>query len=524
MMLSLFACGEDADGDSNVDGDTDTTAPDGDTEDIDGDADQTDGDITDGDSSITDGDDDGSVADGDDETESAENSEEEVAEGTYLDPWTVMPSSELPPLRDWTIKKGIVHCHSPYSHDACDDEPFIEGVRNEVCFEDCRFGMCDTRQDFVFLSDHSTLYADYEYPEVLLYKEGDTLIERNEMPVANRVDCGDGHNVIVSAGTETDMMPIGIEHHTGDTPEARKAIYGSAKLEGETDNQARARCIDVLHEAGAKVFLQHTEGWDIETILELDIDGLENYNLHQNLMDNMGAAIELAFKLEMEPETLPEVEMLLITVFQESDKDLERWSKTLAVKPMPAIVATDAHRNTFDGITPDGERLDSFRRMMHWFSNYVLVPQGETDDLIIKNAIAKGRMYNSFDYLGYPVGFDFHAEIGETVYEMGDNVPDGDITLKLTRPGIYKLNPNGPQPLFSTRILKADAEGTWTEVASGEADLSVTVGKGVYRAEVRMVPEHLRAWLGPEADTYMNEMIWIYSNPIYVGMDYFDEE
>ena len=41
-------------------------------------------------------------------------------QGPFSDPHTVMPTSELGPLRDWVIYRGIVHSHSPYSHDACD--------------------------------------------------------------------------------------------------------------------------------------------------------------------------------------------------------------------------------------------------------------------------------------------------------------------------------------------------------------------------------------------------------------------
>ena len=165
--------------------------------------------------------------------------------GPTHDPWTVVASSELPSPRSWVTVRGIVHAHSPYSHDACDGEPFIEGVRNEQCFEECRFGMCDTRQDFVFMTDHDDLFAQYEYPEVLLYKDGDTLIERGGKPVANRINCGDGHEVILAAGTETAMMPIGIEYHLGDTLEEREDAYG----------EVSESAVVALQAAGALVFL-----------------------------------------------------------------------------------------------------------------------------------------------------------------------------------------------------------------------------------------------------------------------------
>jgi hypothetical protein len=417
-----------------------------------------------------------------------------------------MSTSELEPLRDWVIHRGIVHSHSPYSHDACDDEPFIGGVRNEQCYRECREGMCLTAQDFVFLTDHDDLFAEYEYPEVLLYKEGDLLIERGGKPVANRLQCPGGSQVIVAAGTETEMMPIGLEHHVGETIAERRAAY----------NASGPEAVRALQDAGALVFLQHTEGWDIDTILSLPIDGIECFNLHYNLLQNVGAALEMLVALDEDPDSVPIPELGIITVFVENHLDLERWAIASLERPTPAIIATDVHRNTFPAPTWDGERIDSFRRMMHWFSNYVLVPPGELDDRILKEAIAKGRMYGGFDYLGYPVGFDFHGEAGGNVYEMGDHPPDG-VELIVTLPEVYKLDPDATPPTVTGRILKARDDGTWEEVDSGDGDLACTAGPGVYRAEVRTVPRHLKEWLGSESRRWLVEYIWIYSNPIYVG-------
>jgi hypothetical protein len=429
--------------------------------------------------------------------------------GPTHDPWTVVASSELPSPRGWVTVRGIVHAHSPYSHDACDGEPFIEGVRNEQCFEECRFGMCDTRQDFVFMTDHDDLYAYYEYPEVLLYKDGDTLIERDGKPVANRINCGDGHEVILAAGTESGMMPIGIEYHLGDTPQERETAYNDESEEG----------ILALQAAGALVFLQHTEGWEIDTILNLPIDGIECYNLHFNLLDNWGVALQLALAMDEDPESVGTIELAFLAIFKENQADMLRWSQAVMQKPMPAVLATDSHRNVFDNPSPDGERLDSFRRMMHWFSNYVLVPAGPLDDAVLKQAIAKGRMYGAFDCMGYPQGFDFYA-VGSQDYEMGDQIPAGEsVTLHLSIPTVFRLDPDGPAPVISGRILKAN-DGEWEEVSSGDADLAYTAGPGVYRAEIHMVPEHLRPWVGPITEEFVKEAVWIYSNPIYVGMQY----
>ena len=421
----------------------------------------------------------------------------------------VMPSSELPglPGRDWVVLRGIIHEHSPYSHDACDGNPRPDGERNEACFQDVRHGMCATRQDFVFLTDHDDLYAYFEYPEVLLYAEGDTLIERNGDPVANRVSCGDGHEVIVAAGTESAMMPIGLEHHVGDTLEQRMEAY----------NTVDATTIHRLQDAGGLVFLQHTEEWSDEEVLGLPIDGIEMYNTHFNLEDNMQKVLELVLMLVNEPENLPAGDVALLPVFEENEADLAHWARAVLQRRMVAILATDAHQNVIDEIMPDGDRLDSFRRLMRWFSNYVLVPPGPVDDAVLKDAIAEGRLYGAFDYLGYPLGFDFHAEADATIYEMGEEVPaGGTVTLTVTRPTVWHLDPDGPQPVITCRLLRAETGGVWQEVDSAEGDLHYTASPGVYRAEVRILPNHLRPWLGQDPDRFLAERVWIYANPIYV--------
>jgi hypothetical protein len=430
--------------------------------------------------------------------------------GPAHDPWTVIPSAELGAPRGWTLQRGIIHTHSPYSHDACDDHPFIDGVRDEECFEDVRDGMCQTAQDFVFLTDHDDLFAYHEYPDVLLYATGDELIERDGLPVANRLACPEGHHVIVSAGTESAMMPIGLEHHVGDTLEERMAAY----------NEISPEAVERLKDAGAVALVHHTEEWDLDTLISLPLDGIEIYNVHFNLMDNMGAAIKMYGLMRSDPDALPAIELALLAVFQENTRDLFRWSKLVELRPTAGILATDSHRNVFQAESPDGERLDSFRRLMHWFSNYVLVRgEGGVDDRLLKDAIRHGRVYGAFDVLGYPQGFDFHATQGEAVHELGDRLASAEgVHLVLTLPRVARQDPAGPQAEISGRILKS-ADGEWLEVASGDgATVEVDAEVGVYRAEVHITPHHLTAWLGATPEDFLHDWVWVYSNAIYVGM------
>jgi len=169
----------------------------------------------------------------------------------------------------------------------------------------------------------------------------------------------------------------------------------------------------------------------------------------------------------------------------------------------------------------DGERVDSFRRMMMWFSNHLLVrpkTDGSWDDRDLKDALRAGRLYGAFEVMGYPEGFDYHAEVGDQAYEMGDEVPLADQpVLHVSRPSVRNLDPNREPPVLKLRILRAITNG-FEEVASGDDALTFTPTQpGAYRAEVRMVPLHLREDLHNDATTVLaHDYVWIYANPIYV--------
>ncbi len=428
----------------------------------------------------------------------------------HYNPWEIVPSADIPAPRGWILRRGIIHAHSTYSHDACDGDPFIDGERNEQCFEELREALCTTEQDFIFLTDHDDLFADYEYPEVLLYEDGDTLVERGGLPVANTMDCA-GRPVIIAAGTESGTMPIGLEHHVGDTPEERTAAYNDVTREG----------VQAYRDAGALAFVQHAEEWELDTLIELQLDGIEIYNLHHNMIDALDVVVLMLIDSNDRPWRVPVPELGFIPLWRENEVDIAHWSHLLMIRRQVGILATDVHRNTLSGESLDGERYDSYRRMMRWFSNYVLLPSGPVDDAALKQAIGHGRLYGAFDSFGYPTGFDFHARSGGTVYEMGDEVPEGEtVELVLSIPGVMHLDPAGPQATIRGRILRA-SDGEWDEVAEGSEDLSYEAGPGAYRAEVLIYPEHVRLWMGTLADEYLaDEKVWIYSNPIYVATAY----
>jgi hypothetical protein len=185
-------------------------------------------------------------------------------------------------------------------------------------------------------------------------------------------------------------------------------------------------------------------------------------------------------------------------------------------------MGTDAHRNTLPLLLQDGERGDSFRRLMLWFSNHLLVEpkrDGSWDDRDLKDALRAGRLYGAFELMGYPVGFDFHAAVDGENFPMGSDVSLADQPLlEVHMPEIQNLQMDREPPMLTARILRA-VENGFEEVASGPGDVSFAPQvAGAYRAEIRILPLHLREDMGTDDDELLaHDYVWIYSNAIYVG-------
>lgn len=434
-------------------------------------------------------------------------------------PWKAglaLPSPTSPDLRGMIDRRGILHAHSVYSHDACDDAPMPGGVPDEACLADLRDGVCSVKHDFLLLTDHNGSFAEHEFPDVLLYRpeKGDVLVERAGGPVASRLSCGGGRSVLVLAGTESASMPVGLEGHVAATPAERSAVY-----------QAKdAAAIGKLKAQGAVALAQHTETWTVDELSTLPLDGFEMYNLHANTFYAADVALSLWGRVKAADATLPSPDLVFLELFRENDIYLNPWGSTLArgVKRV-TVLATDSHRNSFPDKMADGERIDGYRRMMSWFSNHLLVraeADGSWDDRHLKEALRAGRLYGVFEAMGFASGFDYHAEAGGGLSEMGAEVALSDAPrLVVKKPSLVRLDPSRMAPELKLRLLRA-RDGGFDEVASGAGDLSFAPAlPGAYRAEVRMVPLHLREDLGGDADKVLDgvhDRVWIYSNAIYV--------
>jgi hypothetical protein len=436
-------------------------------------------------------------------------------------PWTPGTTYETArglTSRGFLDRRGLVHAHSVYSHDACDGEPVdANGVRNAQCFEDFRRDFCTSKHDFVMLTDHGESFADTEFPETLLYRaeRGDQLIQRDGQPVANWAACADGRKQLILGGTETATLAVGLEGHVGATPQERHDIYGKASAESLEAEKAKH----------GVALAMHTEDWTVEQLGTLPFDGFEMYNLHANVRFTpygMNAAAQLLGRLLEGDKTLGNPNLVFLNFFYEDPRYLGKWGTLLSnnIKRVTTM-GTDCHRNAFSQQMSDGDRVDSYRRMMIWFSNHLLVKakaDGSYDDRDLKDALRNGRLYGAFEAHGYPVGFDYIAESKGTVSEMGSEVALADSpVLKVAMPKVDNLDPKRTPPALTIRILRAINDG-WEEMKTGTSDVAFTPTQaGAYRAEVRIVPNHLKEDLGGDAETLLaHDYVWIYSNPIYV--------
>ena len=85
--------------------------------------------------------------------------------------------------------RGIVHLHSPYSHDACDGMPrSATGVPNEPCLEHLRAALCTARIDYAALTDHDDSMADEDYLALFHTRPGDAaVLDSSGAQIASRI-------------------------------------------------------------------------------------------------------------------------------------------------------------------------------------------------------------------------------------------------------------------------------------------------------------------------------------------------
>lgn len=408
-----------------------------------------------------------------------------------------------------------MHVHSVYSHDACDGEPQLNGKINEKCLADLREAICRNHIDIVFLTEHlDHLTATRDLSAVLNIQQDDVAIRHQGRIVGSRQRCRDGHEAHVYLGAENYVSSIGLVAHPHADAPALKRFYSAYNRKE----------IDDLRRDGALIVVPHAERGNVslQRMQEMQPDLIEAYNLHANLSAKRRGALKVverglaASQFLLNPYLEPD--LIFLALLDEDEIALTKWSQAAAEMRLAGVLAVDAHQNLPAIKMIDGERVDSYRRTMRWFSNFVEV-DGRFDRDAVLAALKGGKVFMVFEAFGTPNGLEFHALEGDKAHAMGETVSadrSGDVSLVLKCPQVAGLPASTPQPQRDLLILRATGAG-WKEVArSRDADLHYVIKEpGTYRGEVRIRPTHLARYLAG-ARTLIRDVPWIYANPIYV--------
>lgn len=436
-------------------------------------------------------------------------------------PHELTSASVMGAPRGFTTRRVIVHSHSVHSHDACDGHPYVDGGPNEPCLQSFRRAMCRVRVDAVFLTEHAGLMAEGPFNRVMQLRDGDEPVMEGGSIVGFYSRCADGHRTLWLPGAENELMPLALRRH----PDAINGDLGAAY---HADDAAGVRR---FHEAGALVAVAHVEQRTIGELRAISPDIVEVYNVHANLAPNIALMAnpeanngqQLVDTLRFQGAANPlEPDFAFLAFFAENTSDLGKWAQLWSDgRNVPGVAASDAHENTFMAVMSDGERGDSYRRIFRFFSNEVLV-RGDLTRASVIEGLSSGRSYVAFEALGTPEGFSCVARTRDGAdHEMGSTVRMADEpALVLRAPTLHAPLMGDPSPTVEMRVYRAEAGAwvmaqRWQDPASmGELRWSVP-SVGVYRVEVRMVPEHARSRL-PGMERLVHDMPWIYGNPIRV--------
>ncbi|HUP20281.1 MAG TPA: hypothetical protein VM778_10060 [Gemmatimonadota bacterium] len=460
------------------------------------------------------------------------------ADGVPAWPDTLPGAASFGAPRGFTPARAILHLHSFWSHDACDGEPFDPetGEPDLECHARLRAALCAANVDVAYVTDHDRhVWRARSMEEALYHRPGDVLVpaEAGGPPVANRIACaGDGGGVLLRAGSEALLMTIGLDSLPAVADSiARRDWF--RRIGPDAPERFRAH--------GAVVLFPHPEDASLAEIAALGPDLIEVYNPHANFapkhresqgLSRLGAIFGL---LPFYTRTTPaHPDLALLAIFHANRSAIDRWDALLAAgRRVYGYGASDAHENALPWPMSDGLRGDAYARMIPWVTNALLVPDGDEAARVaaLEDAVRAGRFYVTIEAWGTPSGFDFHLETPDGGVEMGGAAsfaPGQRLVVEPPRvvlggfavDTVAALEP----PEVRLRLIRIAPGGGREIVAEGPRPMVHPVdAPGAYRVEVAVVPRHLAPYLGGHAGKYLREVVWIYSNPIFVTAPPVDE-
>jgi hypothetical protein len=321
-------------------------------------------------------------------------------------------------------------------------------------------------------------------------------------------------------------------------------VYPTMSLHGVKPATPQGFC-DLVRGRGGLMFVSHLEermDWSIR-----GVTGVEIYNSHADVKDEkkLVAAIKNPLWLVQAAELFRKYPQESFSAPQDYPADyLKRWDELCQTAPHTGVSANDAHQNI--GLTirwSDGDKarvedalgkklidldfafipgsdawrkgkkvgdelfrllLDPYECSLKHVGTHLLLAQGEEgpgtgdrgnglNEKSVREALEAGRAFIAFDWLADSTGFDFAAVADSKRHEMGSQIPlSGGLMLRgqSPLPVHWRLVCNG-------KVIE-ESDGRTLEYKASES--------GNYRAE---------AWL----DVAGERMIWVLSNPVYVGKE-----
>lgn len=470
--------------------------------------------------------------------------------------------------RGYEELRVIIHIHSAYSHDGCDDEGLdADGLPDWTCVRRMKAALCRERVAVAFMTDHPSHMRDQPFSD-LLYAEtdaGDELVLHEGEPFAVRYRCPtgqggpDGRVVLVPGFEGTHTMPIGLRRHLDN-----HAHYG-VSLKDSTDPALIDDLAADVRGRGGLLTVAHSEQDDLaaSVIAAHDIPAMELYNFHANfnevLGDDLAAAI---FALEdfLDPAApIPHPDLVaLVMLASYPTAALSKWREVSFVRPITAFAGSDVHENVLlpaicaspgvcDGLAfdypnlvafletggpvvhSDGDRIDSYGRVFRWVQNRLWVRPGEASLAGAEAALEAGRNVVVFEVLGDAPGVALLALTGDeaapTYHDTGATVrvDDGAVlwarSPDLPAPGRNARWTSGEGAELEATVWRTDADGstaalTWSEPGTW---VSLPLDRpGAYQLEVTVVPRHLVDELGPASALAERTFRWVETNAIRV--------
>jgi hypothetical protein len=430
---------------------------------------------------------------------------------------TLNRSRVTPGYHHYSVARTSIHMHSYLSYDSCTE------IDPAKCKSDLRSALCKNQIDFVALTDHPNHMAENEFSTLLLQSPGDTPITENGNLIGNQLNCPDSHSVLITAGFENELMPIGMSRHLTDNLAQRETLY----TKRTPDIVSRLK-----KETHALVMMPHTEtkSKDIELLSQLNLDGIEIYNLHANVNPQMRAH-DLGFTYFnglidilvywIDPSGQQEPDLAFLSFLKVSDVYARKWNGLIAKgHHVAGVGGNDAHQSLFPGTARDKDKIDSYRRLSRWVTNHFLIKQKSISE--IKDAIRSARGWVVFEGLGTPKNFEFYAQNSVQNADLGESLPliKDSTNLSIQLPRLHPSSPqSGANPLISVNLIRVDPQGNETIVLSSEEPtINYPVqAPGAYRVEVMITPHHLKNYIGYRKNITDYPFKWIISNHIYIA-------